>query len=395
MKSKAVFKVEPKKKSYTVKDKRIPLDFINILPQPRRSFFEIEVLADDIALKGLINPITLALFTKAQCVKHLKVINAVWGTGISVRRLKSHREKYFVLIAGERRLRACRKLQKEGCSDHSPHGCYKLHIGDERIKTTVCFNISPIEALKLQASENIHFRPPAHEEAEFYDKFFRMLYVASGGKLSYAAFARFVGRSPEVIRNAIRFAKLPEAVRELVCVKHWLPYGIACELARLQEAGIKENGLMEWALNAVVKRPKVEDFRKTVSTYLKEWQSPQSSFLGEIFSKEQEREMKRMSRRRSIGQGITWALYASITYFRRVLDLFERGLLGKKDSPFLLRGPLRAWREQLELLKKLLPHFRQVLKTRHSKKLFKDLKAAEQILKEAERHTEQLEKVVI
>ena len=145
----------------------------------------------------------------------------------------------------------------------------------------------------------------------------------------------------------------------------------------------------------MLKITKVEDLSKTVITYLKEWQSPQSSFLGEIFSKEQEREMKRMRRRRSIGQGITWALYASITYFRRVLDLFERGLLGKKDSPFLLRGPLRAWREQLELLKKLLPHFRQVLKTRHSKKLFKDLKAAEQILKEAERHTEQLEKVVI
>lgn len=66
-----------KKVPYTTHEEKIPLDLINVLPQPRRTFEEIPLLADDIAAKGLINPITVGLFTPAQCRQYLQVINSV------------------------------------------------------------------------------------------------------------------------------------------------------------------------------------------------------------------------------------------------------------------------------------------------------------------------------
>ena len=98
---------------------QIPLETINILPQPRKTFEKIDELANDILEKGLINPLLLARFNRENCEKYLKAINILWKKEIK-KAIKTENlnrnpddNHYYILIAGERRLRAIKHLKKE------------------------------------------------------------------------------------------------------------------------------------------------------------------------------------------------------------------------------------------------------------------------------------------
>ncbi len=383
-----------------IPDQRIPLHAVNVLPQPRRTFLEIEELADSIALKGLINPITVASYTRQECLACLRVVRQVWGTHITFRGLRSYRGRYLVLIAGERRLRACRMLQREGCTDHRPRGCYRLHTGDERVKATVCFGVQPFDVLELQASENIHLRLPLYEEAEFYDRYYRFLCRARGEVVSLAEFGRRVGRSYDMVRDALRFVQLPEQVREHVS-RGEISYSNACILARLKAEGLEDTKIVEWATRMMVNPPTRGQLREQVRRKLDELRgSNQLQLLEEIFADEAEKDFAKMLRRKSIDRGSVVAFHSSIRYFLRVLSLFERGVLGYPHSPFSMRGPLQAWRKTLVLLRdKLLPHFERVLAEYPSvgdalHRKVRPVREGSKILAEAERLTEELERKV-
>jgi hypothetical protein len=265
------------------------------------------------------------------------------------------------------------------------------------VKATVCEEIAPLDAMKLQASENTYLRPPLHEEADFYDKFFRMLHKASDGDLTLASFGRYVGRHPDVIRDAIRFSKLPAQIRGYVASRA-IPYSNACELARIQEAGVPNRELIEWAKRMVVNPPHVEQFKAQIRRHLDELGGARQFTLGEIFAIEQANVDKRTLRRRHIEAGTVKALYGSLRYFSHTLTLFERGALGYEDSPFSIKGPLKAWRELLALLKgRLLPHFERVLRDYPIRELHLRMRPAREgkkILEQADVLARQLEEIV-
>lgn len=58
------------------KSMRLPLNIINVLPQPRKTFEEINFLANDIAQKNLYNPLTIACFDREHCQKYIEPINS-------------------------------------------------------------------------------------------------------------------------------------------------------------------------------------------------------------------------------------------------------------------------------------------------------------------------------
>lgn len=379
---------------------RIPLDAINTLPQPRRTFEEVETLANNIAFNGLMNPLIVALFSVAQCNEHLSVINDVWGTHITVEKLKMWKGKYLVLLGGERRLRACRLLDSEGCDDHrSCGGCYSIHFGNHSVKATVHEGIAPFNAIDLQSSENNYLRPSPHEEAEFYDKYFRALSRANGNNLSLTEFGQRVGRSRDVIRVALRFSRLPQKVREYVESGAML-YSFASELGRLKDFGMPNSEIIEWSTRIVVNSPDKAKFLTQVRRRAMELQGHEQFTLAAMFAGEDEKELKKILRRKSIDRGTVLALYDSFKYFSRVLSLFERGVLGYPDSPFAMLGPFQAWREMLVLLRdKLLPHFERVLEeypeiANSLKCKIAPTRDGETILSEAELYSEKLEKSI-
>ncbi len=349
------------KKPYLIRDGYIPLDKINVLPQMRQTFDGIEGLADDILEKGLIHAITIASLKEEKMRIYVKYVEQVFKKKIDINSLISYTGSYFILIAGERRLRACKTLDERRL--------YHQRFGNHKIKSTICVDISPEEAIKLQGSENMRDPIPPHEEAEFLDKYYRFLEKIE--PVTHASFARSVGRSSEVIRSALRFSKLPQFIHRAVR-DHVLAYGCACELGRLYERGIRGKELRDWFISVIVKDYKVDEFQRIVRKHLIEKDSIQTSLLDSFFSLESEKEAKQEARRRSIDQKVSDAFHYQSRYFLKVLYLFEHGFLGLEDSPFSLLGPLRAFESLIRLVdEKVIPHLEKVVILQKDKNLLK------------------------
>lgn len=205
------------KNAYTAVRTHVSLNEIIVLPQPRKTFEEIPGLGMSILFNKLIYLPVLAYFSKEQFERYLSILSALWRAPLSIENylscgvhdLEKGEIYYKVLIDGERRIRACRYYQEHGCDEHPEvRGCYKLHFGNEKVEATLCVNITPINALGLQSRANSHNRVPAHEDAVFLDNFFGLVRICDP-KYPLSKFAQFVGRSPETIRNAVKFRLLP------------------------------------------------------------------------------------------------------------------------------------------------------------------------------------------
>ena len=368
---------------------KAPLSRIIILPQPRKTFEEISDIGGSILASNLIYLPVLAYFNRPDFEKYLDILSVLWRAPLSIDNYlplgdfdsESGETCYRVLIDGERRIRGCRYYLEHGCEDHSDKkGCYKLHFGSEDVEVTLMVGIAPINALFLQSAANSYNRVPAHEDAKFLDNLFRMVRICNP-LFPLSRFAKLVGRGTETVRNAVKFCFLPPEVQTMVPEK--IPYGIACEVSRLQEIGLPDGELKDWANLAVMAKQRVPDFRKSVSDFINQQQSGQTS-LFDIFSGKQNEELKKRSRRLIVAKHSVAGLWDFISYFTLVLRLFEDGNLGKGDSPFSERSTLRIFRALIEKEKKLLPHMEGLMPA-------KDFIEAGKVVKKAENLSLQLE----
>lgn len=363
----------------------IPIDIINVLPQARRTFGDIEELGEDIADKGLMNPLIVARFNQEGCRRYLEVNNRLWQADLRIENLVSRTEKgekfFYILIAGERRLQAFRYLDEEGCGkDHNGKKCFEYHFPNRLVEVRLCIDIPPLEAILRQASENIHVEVPSHEQARFYYNLYTLIREVNEN-YPRAAFARAVGRSENTIRNSIKFCELPLDIQRMV-EQGAIVYGKALEIARLREADLDDDNL-GWVIKlAMVQEQNVMDFRNWVTNYLRDLKSGQTMFV--LFTEAQEKAMREASIRRVVGRNVIMAIWQRIGYFRLVISLLNEGRLGKKDSPFSIRSPVRVYLANINELERLLPLLRNHLTEEKAKR-------AEEILAEGKAVLEELE----
>lgn len=388
---------------YKYKGVNLPLEAINVLPQPRKTFPALEELSLDIAKKGLCNPPTIARFSRKGAKEYLKLINLLWSTPFSLRDLQTYKaggpayakapsgkqEFFYVLLAGERRIRACKLLMETGCVEcrereknmcaesdlavslglamnlpnppvwRADIQCFRKHFPDGVIETRACFDIPPLAAIFIQHSENTHLRVPPHEEARAYFLLFKLLRQADP-KYSIARFARKLGRNTETVKNALLFCDLPDEIQDAVS-GGLVSYGIGVELARLQEkAKLSEEEVAWWFRRAVTENYKVPEFRGIAIQYLRHQESGQMSLLG--IMEENRQEMLESRVRQTVEANTVKAIYSWLYYIRRVLTLFEEGKLGKKDSPFSEASPVRLTRKLCAELQRLFVHLEGLLK---------------------------------
>lgn len=346
--------------------KSVPLDQINVLEQPRKLFNDIPELAQDVANSGLLNPVIIARFNEFACRRYLDAVNNLWETEHGHKELRwimEENEKiYYVLLAGERRFRSFNYLWDSGCGaclenygPEKPGECYKRHFGPARvIEARVCYGIPPLRAFAIQFAENNYTPLTETELARSYAQFFKMLRRIDP-KYPMAKFARMVGRSVGMIRNAIRVYELPQNIIEAVEKKH-IPYGIAIELAYLEDHGVKD--LDWWMVRAIVNRSKVKEFRSVVRHYI----ANRDQSMLDLFSEEAELARKKLFIRRTVGANIIDSLWLFNGYWTTVFALYNEGKLGKEDSPFSDISPLRLFRKQVEMMKgQILPHIQSLL----------------------------------
>jgi len=376
------------KRGYYFESGFLPVEAINVFLQPRKTFEGIHELGLDMAVHGQLHPITIAPFSKEDCEGYLWFLKLIWVESpftIDDARpyVQNGKEVYETLIAGERRVRAwlhrrkkefdacpiCQELWEVGCEDcrrrygqEPPGTCYKRHFGGppveevEPIEVKLCVGINPLQAFFLQLSENTHMPVPSHEEARAYANFYKVIREAAeqqNERMSPTGFAHLVGRRPDYIRRAIRFCELPYSIQEMV-EQRIITFGIALELARLQDNGLSETELDWWFKEAVTQNYKTEEFRNIVSSFIWNLASGQTS-LFDIFSEEQRREMEKPHFRLVVERHTIMAVWTWIHYVERLQDLFNRGKLGKEDSPFSIRSPVKVSRALVEKLKQVLP----------------------------------------
>ena len=340
----------------------VDLDYINVLPQGRKTFEEIDLLAEDVASKNLINPPLVARLNQEGACDYLNTINSIWGTDFKLEDLtktnEDGEEKYYLLIAGERRYRACRKLEKDACRDHAitdeNNGCFSQHFPDG-LEVRICNNIPPLEAIYLQATENTYMSIPPHEEAHYYDALMRTL-KRTDSNYSLAQFARDVGRSESKIRDAFRFCRIPTEIQQLVEEGH-LSYGIAVEIGRLVEANVDQGDIDFYITGVLGGRYTAMEISKLVSSRL----NYSSQDQGLLFSPEADVLLKAGNTKRIVERESINAIWAWIYYFKQLINHFNQGRLGKDDSSFSSASPLRVYRNLLEVQSELLPHLQELI----------------------------------
>lgn len=374
--------------SYRYARQRIPLEAIRILQQPRQTFENIPELGEDIAQKGLLNPPVVATFSEDHLRDYLQALNYLWGTAYQVTDLKPLKGRYYVLIAGERRFRACRYLWEHGCEDCNRFGpigigqCFIEHFHDQTLEVSLCRDIPPAAALFLQLSENTHMRVPPHEEAHAYSKLFKLLRRVEP-KYPIARFARRVGRGPEAIRNALRYCDLPLVIQDAVEAGK-VGYGIAIEISRLKEAGCADERLIRELNYAIVNRMKQPDFRQRITDYLEALRSGQQSLLS-LMQDTAALLTRRSEFRHVVERNLIQGLWSYLSYFRKVVWLFEQGHLDAKDSPlakkplYSARSPGRLLRELATTMREALPCLRRAIPKKDQPRIRTTLKHIERL----------------
>lgn len=340
-----------------VKIGKICLFWINVLPQPRKTFEEIQELAENIAKNGLFNPIGVARFNLVDAERYLSVINKIWKSQFIIENLSPVNNDYYILVDGERRFRAFHYLWE------NDRDCFQKRFPQEEVPVSILMGFTPEKILNRQFAENTHHQVPPAEEAEAYRNFFSFLRYLNP-KYSLTEFSRRVGRGVKTISQALAFCELPELIQAAAkkpVKQGGIPYGIALQLTQLQKAGLDEEDLIWWATRALVSGYKVDKMKQLVDAKLIEMASGQNNLFG-IMSAEQESLAKKNLIKKTVEKNIVSEIWAYISYFRTVLGFFENGQLGLETSPFSDKSPRRVYQELINLMHdQLFGHMKKVL----------------------------------
>ena len=342
---------------------RLPGD-ISPLTQWRHAFPNIPALAENIAVRGLINPLIVAVFTRAECERYITAVNLLWGTTHSIEELAvstlDGQPHYRILIAGERRLRACQRLWDLGCetcrrdNDNEATGtCFHRHL-PEGIKVDERIGMTPFAALSLQYAENNYEPPNYDEQATGYKLYYELLRVLNN-QLTVAEFSRVVGRNPTTIRRMLRYCELPESLRVLVRDGE-MHFSLALLFDRYTELMYNERELAYWIRVATEEHLSVETLRKRMKAELQVRKGQTT-----MFGQEQLLDMQERHRRRALDTTIASFLARFEGFLAHTLRRYHDGGLGEAHSPFAQGGVVNAVLGIYAFLTLLVPHMNRAM----------------------------------
>lgn len=128
---------------------------------------------------------------------------------------------FYLAGAGHRRIDAVRSFTPADILEYARrHG---INGVNPYVKPNILANIyremSPEEMLKRQIAENTYDPPPHHDVSMALRQCYEILAKEAelaGLSLSYAAYARTVGLSPDYVARALAYTELPAAAKEMV-----------------------------------------------------------------------------------------------------------------------------------------------------------------------------------
>lgn len=305
-------------------DVNLPLAYIGALQQmrSRMSLTGTEDLVASIKEVGQHTHAVIVALNRREASEYLQNINEMWGTRYRLSAFKAiyvverKEELYFFLVAGHRRLKAVEMAELP------------------TLYARLYFASSFHSALLMQYHENVHEQVPPDNEARFITLFWRKAKKANPD-LPLAHFARSLGKKPEVVRRAIRFAALPIRVQELMLpnnqFKKGIAYGLLCELARLHEAHeeaekpLSETDLMQFAYTLVAECKTVKRAAAWVSARIAVLNGQEELF--ELSAQE-----AALGARRTVSSGLERTVRVGGEHLRIVARLHADGTVSKVAS---------------------------------------------------------------
>lgn len=113
----------------------------------------------------------------------------------------------------------------------------------------------------MQLRENVHERPPVHDEARAIERFYRDVTRQLGEEPTKKWFAAQLGFSETKVRDALAFASLPDEIQSMT-ERGKLSYSVAKRLRPLQDAyeklyrheheSMDDDTLQEWVRHSLV-----------------------------------------------------------------------------------------------------------------------------------------------
>lgn len=378
---------------------------INRLRQVRLTFEGIEELADSIAADGgLIHPPTVAVFTPRQAKRYVEALNQVWKTSHSWKNLVVDDDGLIkILVAGERRYRACQILLESGCSDCreryrslKPQQCYLRHIKfikteglpSDSIEVRLMTSPTVQEALDVQFSENTGRQPPKDEVAQGYDCYYRYLKIKHGGSYPISKFVKKVGRTVQAVKDALAFCKLPEEFQLLVrpwnakdpdtanyqrrgdefglkSKRAYLRYGHCVQLASLIEyweevdQPIDLDVLSGFVHQIVYDDLPVEKLSERVTNHIQTLKNGQED-LFDLMEMTQLRLDGQNNRRLAFELKRALTLSEGVRHVKLVADARQQRILGEPDSLYATGCPINTIERLASAIEATLPDLQQI-----------------------------------
>ncbi len=372
----------------------LPIGVVNTLPQVRRTFEHIADLAESLAGEGQINPPMVARWTEGMLDNYLAVINLAWKTQISTDQLSPTIEEdgqphYYVLIAGERRFRAAKHLVDHPCEDCSQRitkqqqsqerapTCFDAHF-PKGLEVRIGDSITAQEALTIQLAENTHERPPQEEEADWISRFYAVERQLIPG-LTLTDFSKKVRRSPEVVRDALRFSMLSSETQQRV-KDGIMSYGIAVQIGRLIDAGIERNWVEHYERLALASNMPAKEFEKIIGAFIRNTRDGNLEMFGDgLFSdlvdQPNGEKPKPPSIRHVVTREADQAFRGSASYLSLLNRLFEDGVLRPEDYPFKDRSVVYSLEHYIAVATRMLPFIAGTLPEEERERLAQELDA--------------------
>jgi hypothetical protein len=226
---------------------QVPLDtllanrFAQVRGMDDSDYEDIPQLAEQIAeAGGLLNPITIALFTHAQLKQWDELVFSMYDVHKNLRQCRKLNGTYPVPIAGRRRLSAIDYARRHGTQAwatfcESPLACFNYIFTNGLVDVRIKHDISVEEAMGFQLSENLsQRRPHPSREARAINDLWIMT-KRKFPKLTKKEFVRRISVTISQLRVAVWLEQLPDDIRKEIYRKD-IPWSNAVLLGKFFNA---------------------------------------------------------------------------------------------------------------------------------------------------------------
>lgn len=293
-------------------------------------------LAESILDQGQQVPGRVVALTARQARQYVKEINELWGVNHQLRSLRQltidGKLLYLIVVYGHRRLAAA-KLAYE-----------RLKAGEKSRYFTgkylcdIYFGLSVKEAISFQLIENDYVAPPKHAELRAHWLYWRFLRRKEN--VTVTRFAKQVGKTPEAVREMLRFTELPDTVQRMIdpdAPGLKTTYGMLLQVARLARAHKKhgqplsEEAIVRQVDVLIVSGVTVTEFAKEVTERIHHLEGQQTGF---DFFENGEVDHTDRTVRRVAAQNLIRSMLTAIGYIHRIEHMMRDGRSFGSLSPY-------------------------------------------------------------